>query len=269
MRRRCRARRSCRPAAARRDDAPQPFHGRAILVVLADEVLDLAVLQQLDAVGDDVEPKLDLVLGHAAVGNGESADALLEARIFGGRLADQPGHIVARNLLEGVLTFDDERRDIDGGGDEQRDHHRQQGLDFLERRHRASKACGPGSPGPCRSYFTTRPRDLPDRAAVELLALQVGRGVVGIDDEQRPLVADRHVFAVALEREDGLILGEVFDRDLARIVVQRDRDDTFAVRADRLHQLVERHAFELHRLLVPGRLGLELDHAERFQGRRG
>ena len=104
------------------DDAAQPFHGRAILVVLADQVLDLAMLQQLDAVGDDVEPKLDLVLGHAAAGNGEGTDALLEARILGGRLADQPGHVVARNLVEGVLTFDDQRRNIDGGGDEQRDH---------------------------------------------------------------------------------------------------------------------------------------------------
>ena len=46
------------------DDAPQLVRrSRGDLVVLAEQFLDLAVLQQLDAVDDDVEAKLDFVLG--------------------------------------------------------------------------------------------------------------------------------------------------------------------------------------------------------------
>src|SRR2546429_292696 len=78
-------------------------------------------------------------------------------------------------------------------------------------------------------------------------------------------VARRHVFAVALEREDGIVLREVLDRDLAAVVVQRDEDNAFALGSDRLHQLVERNAFELHRALEPGGVGLDRNGAERFQ----
>src|SRR3954470_4356627 len=68
-------------------------------------------------------------------------------------------------------------------------------------------------------------RNLPDRARVIGLALEFRVAVVRIDDEQRTLVAHRHVFAVALERENAPVLRKVLDRELARVVVQRhDRD---------------------------------------------
>src|SRR5512132_1817563 len=73
---------------------------------------------------------------------------------------------------------------------------------------------------------------LPDRAAVEFLAAQLRVAVVRIDDEQRPLVAHRHVFAIALER---VVPGEILDRDLARIVVERHRHDLLPARFDLLH----------------------------------
>src|SRR5437660_11206974 len=89
-----------------------------------------------------------------------------------------------------------------------------------------------------RRLFHDQRCDLPDRTAVELLALELGVLVVGVDHEQRTLVAHRHVFAVALEREDDIVLREVLDRDLAAVVVQRDDDNAFALGSDRLHQLV-------------------------------
>src|SRR2546423_504171 len=80
---------------------------------------------------------------------------------------------------------------------------------------------------------------LPDRTAVVLFALELRVLVVGVDQEQRTFVAPGHVFAVALEREDDIVLREVLDRDLAAVVVQRDDDNGFALGSDRLHQLVE------------------------------
>src|SRR5258706_15132089 len=72
-----------------------------------------------------------------------------------------------------------------------------------------------------RRLFHDELCDLPDRAAVEFLALELGILVVGVHHEQRALVAHRHVFTVALERENGIVFREDLDRDLAAVVVQR------------------------------------------------
>src|SRR3712207_8635674 len=87
-------------------------------------------------------------------------------------------------------------------------------------------------PGGARPLLHDKTRDLPHGAAVIGLALEIGMAVEGVDDEERALVAHRHVLAVALQGEDHLVLLEILKRDLARIVVERHRHDPLAAGAD-------------------------------------
>src|SRR5712691_10059404 len=119
------------------------------------------------------------------------------------------------------------------------------------------------SPG--RSLFYLDAGHLPHRATVVFLHLQFRIAVKGIDDEERPLVAHCHVFAVALQREDYTVFADVFHRHLGAVIIERDRDDAIAGSADGIHQLGERHALELDRLLVPWRAGGERGLAQRFK----
>src|ERR671913_190065 len=109
--------------------------------------------------------------------------------------------------------------------------------------------------------------DLPDGSTVEGLAFQFRPTVERVDDEERPLVAHRHVFAVSLQSQDDIVLGEIFDWDFAAVIVKRHDGDAIARRSDLLHQLVEGHAFKLDRPVIPGRGRLHDLRAERFQHR--
>src|SRR5215204_2654398 len=116
-----------------------------------------------------------------------------------------------------------------------------------------------------RGLFYLNAAHLPYRAAVVFLRLEVRVAVERVDDEERTLVAHGHVFAVALQGEQHAELADVFHRDLGAVVVEPDRDDAFAAGADRIHQLGERYALELDRLLVPGGVGRERRDAKRFE----
>src|ERR1700759_2024250 len=65
--------------------------------------------------------------------------------------------------------------------------------------------------------------NLPRGTSVVGLALQSAVGVVWVDDEERSLVADGHVVAVALQCEKNVELLEVGDGNFGRVVVQRCR----------------------------------------------
>src|ERR1700738_3648092 len=71
-------------------------------------------------------------------------------------------------------------------------------------------------------------RDLPHRAGVEFLISQIGIAVEIINDEERSLVANRQILAVALERQHDLVLLGVGERQLGAIVVQGDDDEAIA-----------------------------------------
>ncbi len=97
------------------------------------------------------------------------------------------------------------------------------------------------------------------------LGLVFGIGVIGINDPDRPLVADGHRRAVAGERQDRAILDRVGDRDLDRIIVYRGRGQRAVLDAKKIDQGFQRGAGEFLLALGPDRGGGHRLHAQRFE----
>src|SRR6266496_261632 len=87
-------------------------------------------------------------------------------------------------------------------------------------------AGGGGPPGGRLLYLDAG--NLPHRAAVIFLGLQIRIAVERIDDKNRPLVAHGHVFAISFQREDHPKLAGILDRHFGAVVIERDRHDTIA-----------------------------------------
>src|SRR5690606_19850772 len=92
-----------------------------------------------------------------------------------------------------------------------------------------------------------------------------GIAVKGVDDEERPLVVRRHVGAVALDGEDDTEIGEIADRDIDAVIVERGNGGGGAGDAGLREQARHRYALEIDDALVPLRRGLDRDEAELFE----
>src|SRR3954451_19198696 len=86
--------------------------------------------------------------------------------------------------------------------------------------------------------------ELPSGTAEIFLGPQGRVAVERIDDEQRALVTDGHVGAVALQREQDVELREVGDRDRRLVVFERRGDRSPAIGANGLDEANHWHAFE-------------------------
>src|SRR5690625_1715552 len=67
--------------------------------------------------------------------------------------------------------------------------------------------------------------DLPRRARIIYLILQRLVRIIGVDDEGRSLVTDRHVFPIPFQGQQGSMFGKIRDRNFGCVIVQRHGKD--------------------------------------------
>src|SRR5689334_19389119 len=100
--------------------------------------------------------------------------------------------------------------------------------------------------------FNNKARNLPYRTTIESLMLQLGQIVVRIDNEQRSLVAHRHVLAVALQSKKHIVAREILRRYFSAIIVNRVYNDRIARSTHFLHETTHEDAVEVYWAIIPG-----------------
>src|SRR3978361_2092928 len=105
-------------------------------------------------------------------------------------------------------------------------------------------------------------RKLPGTSAKVALILENRITVKGINDEQRPLVANGHIFPVTLHGHQHVEVNGVAQRNSCFVIVQGSGDQGVALGTERFHQVAHADPFERHRAIVPRCSGGELSDVE-------
>ena len=97
------------------DGSRQKLDRRQDLAIMGCEILEFTMVDEFEAVGQNIQPELNLVAVDFRTWNAGSGDPLLQPYEFRAGLTGQPGYVVARNATEGIMALGGQRGNVNGG----------------------------------------------------------------------------------------------------------------------------------------------------------